>query len=116
MQKDLEMGAQKGRKTVMVVGRMGHGKSSFCRMLVKEEEKDVLKSKASFRSVTEKCQLCLIDREKSPIEEDLYLMDTPGLDAENRILLAIEQIDDFIFQEKLEIVAIIYVLDLYAGR
>lgn len=54
----MEAGEGEGKDTnyvLIVVGRMGHGKSSFCKMLLSDEEKGKIKVSGSTKSVTLKC-------------------------------------------------------------
>jgi len=45
------------KKVIIVVGKMGHGKSSFIKMLVDDAIKPTIKVGAGLDSVTDKCVL-----------------------------------------------------------
>lgn len=52
----------KKKKILIVVGRMGHGKSSFCKMIVDDSERDKVKVKAAYKSVTLDCSFYISSR------------------------------------------------------
>jgi putative ribosome biogenesis GTPase RsgA len=61
---------------------MGHGKSSFVKMLASDSDKDNIDARTHIKSVTSKCSLCKVNPVHNLLE-DLYIVDTPGLDSEN---------------------------------
>ena len=70
---------------LIVVGRMGHGKSSFCKMIVADEERQKIVAEASIASVTTECHLYRSDRFRDVFGEDIYILDTPGLDSKKYV-------------------------------
>lgn len=99
--------------TLIVVGRMGHGKSSFCKMLVDNQEKGKIKAETSLKSVTSMCSLYQTNFFKKALGEDCYIMDTPGIDSKNSIHLVVEDIDDLILEKQLDVIGIAYVVDIH---
>lgn len=59
---------------------MGHGKSSFVKMLACPEDKPKIKARTDIKSVTSHCSLYRIDP-KLNFPKDLFIVDTPGLDS-----------------------------------
>jgi hypothetical protein len=62
--------------------------------------------------VTTECALYRSSFFKDIFGEDIYLVDTPGLDSTASVRLIVEEIDEMIQEHKLQIVGIAYVLDI----
>lgn len=97
---------------LIVVGRMGHGKSSFCKMLVNDTEKPKVEAHVSIKSGTLDCKIYLSNRFHKVFGEDILIIDTPGLDSKNTVSLVAEDIDDLIVKHRLQIAGIAYVIDI----
>lgn len=97
---------------LIVVGRMGHGKSSFCKMVVNDTEKPKVEAHVSIKSGTLDCKIYLSNRFHDVFGEDILIIDTPGLDSKNTVSLIAEDIDDLIVKHKMQIAGIAYVIDI----
>jgi hypothetical protein len=73
---------------------MGHGKSSFVKMLVRECDKEKVEAKNSPESITKDCAIYLVDPKLKLINESLYIIDTPGLDSESSVFLTVEKLEN----------------------
>jgi hypothetical protein len=62
--------------------------------------------------VTTKCALHRSSFFEDIFGEDIYVLDTPGLDSRGLVHLVVEEIDEMIHANKLQIVGIAYVLDI----
>ena len=97
---------------LIVVGRMGHGKSSFCKMIVDDTEKPKVEAHVSIKSGTLDCKTYFSNRFNDIFGEDIVVIDTPGLDSKSTVSLVVEDIDDLVLKHKLQIAGIAYVLDV----
>lgn len=77
---------------------MGHGKSSFVKMLVRECDKHKIKVGSKAESITKDCEMYLVDPELKLIDELLYVIDTPGLDSESAAFLTVEKLENEIIK------------------
>ena len=68
-------------KFLIVVGRMGHGKSSFCKMIVDDSEKGKIKAKADVQSVTLESNFYVSNCFDNIFDGKINVLDTPGLDS-----------------------------------
>jgi hypothetical protein len=62
--------------------------------------------------VTTECNIYRSSFFKDIFGEDIYLVDTPGLDAKGSVLLIVNEIDELIQLHKLQIVGIAYLIDI----
>ena len=103
---------QENKFALIVVGRMGHGKSSFCKMIVNDSEKYKIKAHVSIKSGTLDCNIYVSNRFNDIFGEDILIIDTPGLDSKATVSLIAEDIDDLILKYKLQIAGVAYVIDI----
>lgn len=109
---------------LIVVGKTGVGKSSFVAELVSQkggnlDESIEIKRSGGINSVTDKCEIYQVHPTHDIIEnENLYIMDTPGLDSEESACLITEMIDRIMIKEeehRYEIVGIAYLITVHGG-
>lgn len=94
---------------------MGHGKSSFVKMLADPSEINKIQIGAGTKSVTTECALYRI--KDSLLEgRNYYIIDTPGIDSKSNYLNSLKSLDRIIAEEWCNIVGIIYLLDLDKGK
>ncbi len=93
------------RRGLIVVGKMGHGKSSFVRSLVIPKSANPFSTtitiptiSSGLKSATLHPQLYLADpsHNLTADNEPLYVIDTEGLDSDTSVSLVLEEIDEII--------------------
>jgi putative ribosome biogenesis GTPase RsgA len=89
------------KKAVVVVGKMGHGKSAFVKMLACQYDKFRIKAETSTKSVTTECSLYKVDPGLNLYPEDLYIIDTPGLDSDDAAFFVVEKLNQFVLEKSL---------------
>lgn len=64
------------------------------------------------KSGTKVCSVYRSNMFKDIFKEDLYILDTPGLDSETNASLIVEDIDEIIIRYRCQIAGIAYVIDI----
>ena len=64
------------------------------------------------KSGTKVCSVYRSNMFKDVLNEDLYILDTPGLDSRTDASLIVEDIDDLIIRYRCQIVGVAYVIDI----
>lgn len=95
----------KKKRCFIVVGKMGHGKSSFVRCMAIPKKSNPFTSvtlvptiSSGLTSATLRPDMYLVDpsHNLTSDNEPLYVIDTEGLDSETSVSLVVEEIDDLI--------------------
>lgn len=77
------------KKLIITVGKQACGKSSFVKMLTIQQDKHKIKATDNATSGTSQATVYRVDPEYNLNEEDLYIMDTPGIDTKEMAYILI---------------------------
>lgn len=81
------MSENQQKKAIVVLGKMGNGKSSFVKMLAKNP--DSVQCSSGTDSCTRDCLIYEVDPVHKLDHGQVYIIDTPGLDSDNKAFLTL---------------------------
>jgi hypothetical protein len=99
-----------GNRMLLVVGRGFSGKTSFVRMLAREDEKRRVEE--SIQNKVKGCQIYTSDKFTNIFGGDIEVLDTPGVSSKESMLAAVEEIEEIVLRRKGDIVGIAVLLNI----
>ena len=99
------------RKTLLVIGRVGHARPAFCKTLLLDWIKQTGRVANELLAINTQTSLRRTNLHTF-LGEKIYMVDTPVLDSHFDAELFLEKIDELILREQLEIVGIATIINL----